>query len=219
MLGRHCLRLVVTLVAPGLGMLSASSGSEARHTPRSASPLRRPLARPRRHPRANLQVRAKLGARAYELGKKGGRMLLRKTVLTGCHGRAAKALSLYTTLTWKVRATSGHGPRPILGARVSTSRSIPMRRKAPSPTRTPTFASNKVAHATGYELRVYQGSRLLLRKTGVKKATYRSPTSLPTYVSLTWKVRGLIGHKARPWSKTFESEDHPARETDRSARR
>ena len=56
-------------------------------------------------------------------------------------------------------------------------------------TGTPTFAWSKVSTATRYELRVYDGSTQVLKKTGLTKTSWQSTTTLPKNVALTWKVR------------------------------
>ena len=44
---------------------------------------------------------------------------------------------------------------------------------------TPTFTWGKAARATRYELRVSNGSALLLKKTGITKLSWKSGTALP----------------------------------------
>jgi hypothetical protein len=76
--------------------------------------------------------------------------------------------------------------------------------KAPKGTITttkPTFTWSKVTGAVKYELRVSQGSKLLLKKTGLKKTTWTSIKALPKNVSLTWKVRAGNARGAGAWSK------------------
>ena len=69
-----------------------------------------------------------------------------------------------------------------------------------------TFAWGKAARATRYEVRVYQGSKQLLKKTAISKLTFKSAVALPTDVALTWKVRGQNSAGAGPWtsSKAFK---------------
>ena len=50
----------------------------------------------------------------------------------------------------------------------------------------PTFKWSKVRGASKYELRVSQGSKLLLKKAGLKKTSWQAVKALPTNVSLTW---------------------------------
>jgi hypothetical protein len=55
----------------------------------------------------------------------------------------------------------------------------------------PTFKWRKLATAKSYEVRVYKGSRLLLKKTGATTLSWRASKALPRGVYLTWKVRGV----------------------------
>jgi hypothetical protein len=76
--------------------------------------------------------------------------------------------------------------------------------KAPKGTVTtakPTFKWSKAPRAVKYELRVSQGSKLLLKKTGLKKTTWTSTKALPKNVSLSWKVRASNARGAGAWSK------------------
>lgn len=78
--------------------------------------------------------------------------------------------------------------------------------KAPSSTitsATPTFVWGKASRATKYELRVYQSSTLLFKKTGLTKVSWVSTTALPANVDLTWKVRGSNARGAGAWSKSL----------------
>jgi len=67
---------------------------------------------------------------------------------------------------------------------------------------TPTFTWAKVKTATKYEVRVYQGAKLLAKKTGVTKTSWKTTTKLPMGVNLTWKVRASNASGAGPWSKS-----------------
>jgi len=76
--------------------------------------------------------------------------------------------------------------------------------KAPKGTITqakPTFKWSKAARATKYEVRVYKGSKLQLRKTGLAKLSWKSSKALPKNVSLTWKVRARNARGNGAWSK------------------
>jgi Protein of unknown function (DUF1566) len=53
----------------------------------------------------------------------------------------------------------------------------------------PTFKWSKAAHATSYEIRAYQGTTLLVKKTGIATLSWKSSKALPRNVDLTWKVR------------------------------
>ncbi|MCX6363138.1 MAG: DUF1566 domain-containing protein [Actinobacteria bacterium] len=72
-------------------------------------------------------------------------------------------------------------------------------------TTTPTFTWGKVSGAAKYELRVYQGTTQVLKKTGLTKLSWKSATALPKNVDLTWKVRagGAGGNGAWSTGLTF----------------
>jgi hypothetical protein len=65
---------------------------------------------------------------------------------------------------------------------------------------TPTFTWAKAKGAKKYEVRVSQGSKLVAKKTGVTKTSWKTTTVLPTGVALTWKVRGSNAAGAGKWS-------------------
>jgi len=76
--------------------------------------------------------------------------------------------------------------------------------KAPSgaiASATPSFTWSKASGAAKYELRVYQGSTLLLTKTGIRQRVWTSMLALPTSVDLSWKVRASNARGAGAWSK------------------
>jgi len=78
--------------------------------------------------------------------------------------------------------------------------------KAPTGTiaaNAPTFTWSKVSGAAQYELRVSQGKTLLLKKTGLAKRSWKSSTTLPKNVDLTWKVRAGNAAGNGPWSKSL----------------
>jgi Protein of unknown function (DUF1566) len=79
--------------------------------------------------------------------------------------------------------------------------------KAPKGTITqakPTFKWSKAPRAAKYELRVYKGSKLLLKKTGIAKLSWKSSKALPKKVSLTWKVRARNSRGNSAWSKSLK---------------
>jgi hypothetical protein len=55
--------------------------------------------------------------------------------------------------------------------------------------RTPTFRWAASARAATYEVRIYRGSKLIRKKTGIAKTSWRCTNPLPRKVWLTWKVR------------------------------
>jgi hypothetical protein len=68
----------------------------------------------------------------------------------------------------------------------------------------PTFKWTKAKGAAKYEVRVYKGKQLQLKKTGLKKTTYKSTKALPTNVDLTWKVRARNARGAGAWSRSLD---------------
>ena len=73
----------------------------------------------------------------------------------------------------------------------------------------PTFTWSKAARATGYELRVYRGTQLQLRKTGLKKRSWTSAKALPTGVDLSWKVRARSARGYGAWSRSLKFKIEP----------
>jgi hypothetical protein len=67
----------------------------------------------------------------------------------------------------------------------------------------PTFQWSTVRGAATYELRVYKGSGLLLKKTGVTQLSWKSSKALPMNVVLTWKVRATGAQGSGPWSDSL----------------
>lgn len=79
--------------------------------------------------------------------------------------------------------------------------------KAPTGTITsakPTFKWGKARGAASYELRVYKGKQLLLKKSGLKKTSWTPATALPAGVDLTWKVRARNAAGAGAWSRSLK---------------
>jgi hypothetical protein len=68
---------------------------------------------------------------------------------------------------------------------------------------TPTFTWSKAKGATKYEVRVYQGSKQLLKKAGITTLSWTSSKALTSNVALTWKVRASSGKRSGAWSKTL----------------
>ena len=78
--------------------------------------------------------------------------------------------------------------------------------KAPSgtiTTATPRFSWSKAKGAARYELRVSEGSALLLKKSGLTRTSWTSSEALPTGVALTWKVRASNAAGAGAWSRSL----------------
>jgi len=68
---------------------------------------------------------------------------------------------------------------------------------------TPTFKWSKAAHATKYEVRVYNGAKQVLKQKGITKLSWKSSKSLPGNVDLTWKVRAGNASGSGAWSKSL----------------
>ena len=143
------------------------------------------------------------GARTYQVRVyKGKKLLLQKTGLTKLSWRATKALPMYVKLTWRVCAASGRRVGPW-----STNAAFKIDPNAPQgavTTLQPTFTWAKVARATRYQLCIYQGAKLLVGKSGMRKTAWKTTTLLPSYVGLSWKVRASKGHHTFRWGKTFK---------------
>jgi len=65
----------------------------------------------------------------------------------------------------------------------------------------PTFKWSRAPRAHRYQVRVYKGTRLLLKKTGITRLSWKCSRALPRGVSLTWKVRGRNAAGNGAWSK------------------
>jgi len=66
--------------------------------------------------------------------------------------------------------------------------------------RTPTFKWTTAALAASYEVRIYKGSKLIRKKTGITKTAWKCTRRLPRGVRLTWKVRAHNAAGWGPWS-------------------
>ena len=66
--------------------------------------------------------------------------------------------------------------------------------------RTPTFKWTAATGATTYEVRIYKGTTLLKKKTGITKTSWKCTKRLPRRVWLSWKVRASNEAGAGPWS-------------------
>ena len=67
---------------------------------------------------------------------------------------------------------------------------------------TPTFKWSKARGAAKYELRAYEGKKLLLKKSGLTKRSWKCSRALPTGVALTWKVRATNARGPGAWSRS-----------------
>ncbi len=142
------------------------------------------------------------GAHSYELRVyRGHKLLIDKKSLARTSWRCTMNLPLYAKLTWKIRAWSGK--RAGLWSASATFKVDPNVPQGTTKALQPTFAWAKVKGAKRYELRVYQGTKLLVKKTGITKTSWKCTILPPSYAPLTWKVRGSAGRRVLRWSKTF----------------
>ena len=125
------------------------------------------------------------------------------------HGRAPRALA--TTLALAVLAAVLLAGAAVAAGHEGTGKGAAKpgapRAKAPKATiatTTPTFTWTKARGAASYELRVYQGRKQLLEKTGLGKnrRSWKSSMALPANVDLTRKVRAR--RSAGAWSKSLK---------------
>ncbi len=65
----------------------------------------------------------------------------------------------------------------------------------------PTVSWGRAPRAARYELRVYKGKQLQIKKTRLKKTTWTSTEALPTNVDLTWNVRASNARGVGAWSR------------------
>ena len=92
----------------------------------------------------------------------------------------------------------------LAGAALATPRPGKPTAKAPKGaiiTTKPVFAWSKARRGARYEVRVYKGSKLLVKKAGVAKLPWKSSKVLPRDVALTWKVRARNAGGNGAWSK------------------
>jgi len=66
--------------------------------------------------------------------------------------------------------------------------------------RAPTFKWTAAARAASYEVCIYKGSKLIKKKTGVTKLSWKCTKRLPRGVYLSWKVRAHNSAGWGPWS-------------------
>ena len=114
--------------------------------------------------------------------------------------------SLWPSGYWKYRLTnSGWSTHNILYGRLAApSKAAGISPKGTVATTRPTFKWKKLGTAKTYEVRVYKGSRLLLKKTGVATLSWKASKALPRKVYLTWKVRGVNSSGAGTYSTALK---------------
>ena len=119
--------------------------------------------------------------------------IIRKTAQGRSLGAAAAALVLALLAT-------------LLLAGTALAVAKPGRPTAKAPTGAitatkPTFAWSKASRAANYEVRVYKGAKLVLKKGGIKSSSWKSSKALPKNFSLTWEVRARNAGGNGAWSK------------------
>jgi len=95
----------------------------------------------------------------------------------------------------------------LAGSALAAAKPAKPTAKAPTGTITttkPTFTWSKAARATRYEVYAYKGSKLLVKKTGITKRSWKCSKALPTDVALTWKVRARNARGPGAWSKSLK---------------
>jgi hypothetical protein len=70
-------------------------------------------------------------------------------------------------------------------------------------TTTPTFKWSKAAGTATYEVRVYKGSALKVKKTDITRLSWKCSKALTRGVTYTWKVRGRKAGVSGAWSKSL----------------
>ena len=113
------------------------------------------------------------------------------------HGRSLAALT--TTLVLALLAVL-----LLAGAALAAAKPGKPTAKAPKGaiiTTKPVFTWSKARRGARYEVRVYKGSKLLVKKAGVAKLSWKSSKVLPRDVALTWKVRARNAGGNGAWSK------------------
>jgi hypothetical protein len=101
--------------------------------------------------------------------------------------------SLWPSGWYKYRLTNSAWSRHniLYGVLAKPAKAVGTSPKGTVTTTRPTFKWRKLATAKSYEVRVYKGSRLLLKKTGATTLSWKASKALPRGVYLTWKVRGV----------------------------
>jgi hypothetical protein len=114
--------------------------------------------------------------------------------------------SLWPLGYWKYRLTnSAWSTHNILYGRLAApSKAAGLSPKGTVATTRPTFKWKKLTTAKTYEVRVYKGSTLLLKKTGVTTLSWKASKALPRKVYLTWKVRGVNASGAGTYSAALK---------------
>jgi len=114
--------------------------------------------------------------------------------------------SLWPSGWYKYRLTnSAWSAHDILyGSLAKPAKAVGTAPKGTITTTRPTFKWKRLATAKSYEVRVYKGSKLLLKKTGATTLSWKASRALPRGVYLTWKVRGVNGAGAGTFSTALK---------------
>ena len=120
------------------------------------------------------------------------------TAVTGWTGAALTVPGvgdggLWPAGSWKYRITNSTWctHNIMFGRLTSPAKAAGVSPKGTIATTRPTFKWKKTNLAAKYEVRVYKGSRLLLKKVGASLLSWRASKALPKGVYLTWKVRAV----------------------------
>jgi hypothetical protein len=95
----------------------------------------------------------------------------------------------------------------VAGAVTKPGKAIAKAPKGTITATTPTFSWGKAKGAKKYEVRVYQGSKLVVKKTGLTKRSWTASAALPKAV-LSWKVRASNSAGTGPWSASVSFTVH-----------
>src|SRR5512137_114654 len=129
-----------------------------------------------------------------------------RSTRTGTQARALRSpmatvvLAILTVAVLAVAALAFAPAGTALGAK--PSRPSLLAPTGPVATPSPTFHWTRVAGAVRYEVRIYEGTRLLIRKSGISKTSWNSTAALPADVGLAWKVRAGGRAGTGPWSRS-----------------
>jgi hypothetical protein len=122
------------------------------------------------------------------------------TAVTGWTGAALTVPgvgdgSLWPAASWKYRITNSNWctHNILFGRLTSPAKATGVSPKGTIGATRPTFKWKRTSLAARYEVRVYRGSKLLLKKTGATLLSWKASKALPKGVTLTWKVRGVNG--------------------------
>ncbi len=133
------------------------------------------------------------------------------TAVTGWTGasfavKGAGDGSLWPSGYWKYRITNSTWSTHniLFGRMAKPAKAAGVSPKGTVATTRPTFKWKKLGAATTYEVRVYKGAKLLLKKTGATALSWKANKALPRKVYLTWKVRGVNASGAGTFSAALK---------------